>query len=183
MLLHRLVDGLLQAVTIVLLLALALLVVVAVIFRYSGSSLIFYDEIASVMLAWLTYYGAAIAASRRAHLGLDAGLKAMPPGLRSGAFILSELLVLGFFAVVGYYGWLVLEFMAGEALISLPWVPMQLVQSVIPIGATLFIIAQVASLPGAWRDVRAGRTADDRELEEALAHQQQASHQQRGPKS
>ena len=128
----------------------------AVVFRYSGHSLVFYDEVASVMLAWLTYYGAALAASRRAHLGLDAGLQALPQALRMVAFIVSEVLVVGFFVIVAWYGWLVLEFMAGEALISLPDVPMQLVQSVIPIGAALFIIAQLVSLPEAWRG-RPGR--------------------------
>lgn len=166
--LHKLIDGLLQVITIVLLLSLALLVVLAVVFRYSGNSLVFYDEVASVLLAWLTYYGAALAASRRAHLGMDAGLRAMPPGLRRWAFVISELLVIGFFALVGWYGWLVLEFMVGEALISLPWVPMVLVQSVIPIGAGLFIAAQLISLPQAWRDLAAGRSADDRELADAL---------------
>ena len=168
---RAIVDGLLQVVTIVLLLGLALLVVAAVVFRYGGSSLVFYDELASVMLAWLTYYGAALAAVRRAHLGLGAGLVAMPLGMRRVAFLASEILVIGFFAVIAWYGWLVLEFMAGEALISLPWVPMQLVQSVIPIGACLFIFAQVTSLPEAWRDLAGGRSAEDREIEEAIRHE------------
>ena len=170
--LHKLLDGCLQIMTILLLLALAVLVIAAVVFRYSGNSFVFYDEVASVLLAWLTYYGAALAASRRAHLGLDAGLQAMSPKARRYAFVFAEIVVIGFFAVSGWYGWLVLEFMAGEALISLPWVPMILVQSVIPICAALFISAQLLSMPQAYRDLVAGRTADERELEEALAQQE-----------
>lgn len=172
---HRIVDGILQIVTSLLLLGLAILVICAIVFRYSGNSLIFYDEIASVMLAWLTYYGAALAASRRAHLGLDAGLRAMPPKTRKIAFIISETVIISFFTITGYYGYLVLQFLAGEALISLPWFPMVVVQSVIPIGALCFIIAQALSLPGAWRDTLHGRSADERELAEALAHQEESS--------
>lgn len=172
---HKLIDGLLQVITILLLLSLAGLVIAAVIFRYIGHSLVFYDEVASVLLAWLTYYGAALAASRRAHLGLDAGLQAMSLKVRRISFIFAEFVVIGFFAVTGWYGWLVLDFMAGEALISLPWVPMMLVQSVVPIGAALFISVQLLSMPNAWRDLAAGRTADERELAEALEHQDRPS--------
>ena len=173
--LHKAVDVVLQVATIVLILGLAVLVVAAVLFRYTGNSLIFYDELASVMLAWLTYYGAALAASRRAHLGFGAGVQAMPPTARTVAFVASELLVVGFFLIVAWYGWNVLEFMAGEALISLPWLKLQLVQSVIPVGAILFILAQLTSLPEAWRDLRDGRSADQREIDEALSQQSKQS--------
>jgi hypothetical protein len=35
-------------------------------------------------------------------------------------------------------------------LVSLPWVPQRLTQSVIPIGAVLFIIAELVTLPEVW---------------------------------
>ena len=38
------------------------IVVVAVVYRKLGASLSWYDEIASILLAWITYYGAALAA-------------------------------------------------------------------------------------------------------------------------
>jgi len=61
----RCADIALQVVTIALLIALAVVVVLAVAFRFAGASLVWYDEVASVMLAWITYYGAALAALRR----------------------------------------------------------------------------------------------------------------------
>jgi len=39
--------------------------------------------------------------------------------------------------------------LGGTSLVSLPWVPAAVAQSVIPIGAVLFIVAQLLSLPDA----------------------------------
>ena len=60
----------LEGAVLVLLAALALVVVVGVGFRKAGAALVWYDEVASILLAWLTYYGAALAALRRAHIGV-----------------------------------------------------------------------------------------------------------------
>ena len=45
---------------------LAVEVTVGVAFRYVGHSLVWYDELASILLAWVTYYGAALATLKRA---------------------------------------------------------------------------------------------------------------------
>ena len=154
----RLVRGvtasILEAVTISLLAMLTALVVAAVVMRKLGYSLVWYDEVALVLLAWLSYYGAALAALGRAHLafsGLVAGLAAGP---RIAVFLFGEIAVVGFFALAAWYGWLVLDVLAGESLISLPWVSYPMVHSVIPVGALLFILAQLVSLPEAWRALR-----------------------------
>ena len=60
---------LLEWVVIVLMVALAVEVTLGVVFRFVGHALAWYDEIASVLLAWLTFYGAALASVRRAHIG------------------------------------------------------------------------------------------------------------------
>jgi len=146
----------LQAFVIVLMITLTVVVVVAVVYRKGGSSLVWYDEIASVLLAWLTYYGAALAALNRAHIGFDGLVRVMPPGLRLAAFLFAEFCVFVFFAVLAWTGWVVLRVLAGDTLVSLTWVPVQVTQSVIPIGATLFIVCQALSLPGQWRDLRDG---------------------------
>jgi len=59
----------------------------------------------------------------------------------------------------------VLQVVGDENLISLPWVPVMVTQSVIPIGATLFIICELLSLPDYWRSVRAGRSLEHPELD------------------
>ena len=40
----------------------------------------------------------------------------------------------------------------GDTLISLPWISTQVTQSVIPIGAVLFIIAELLNMPQIMRE-------------------------------
>jgi hypothetical protein len=53
-------------------------------------------------------------------------------------------------------------------LISLPGVPVLFTQSVIPIGATLFIICEALSLPEYWHRLREGIPADVAEVTEQM---------------
>ncbi|MEQ9347893.1 MAG: TRAP transporter small permease subunit [Thalassospira sp.] len=140
----------LEVFTMTLITLLALIVIVAVIFRYSGNSLVWYDEVASVMLAWITYYGAALAAVRRSHLSFSGVLLALPLTMRKIVFLIGEAIVIAMFAAMAWAGWFVLQIMGGETLISLPWVGLQFTQSVIPIGCALFVIGQLLSFPEAW---------------------------------
>jgi TRAP-type C4-dicarboxylate transport system permease small subunit len=147
--------------SVLLIAALFLLVVFAVVYRELGASLTWYDEVATVLLAWLTYYGSALAALRRGHLGSPEILRLAPPRLRLPLFILAEALVIAFFLVLGWAGLEVVILLQGDTLISLPWVPVQLTQSVIPVGAVLFIVAQLLSVPDEWTYLRHGRAPQE----------------------
>lgn len=144
----------LQTILFSLVVSLTAVVVVAVVYRKMGASLAWYDEVASIMLAWVTYYGAALAALNRGHIGFDSLMLSFPRPWRLAALIFGELCVFGFFAVLAWTGWIVLQVLAGDTLVSLPEVPVQLTQSVIPIGAVLFMLCEALSLPDYWRQVR-----------------------------
>ena len=159
---------LLEIVVVALMVTLTAVVVMAVVYRKLGHSLSWYDEIASILLAWLTYYGAALAALKRAHIGFDGLLLAMPRPLRMAALVFAEICVLAFFAILAWTGWKVLVVLEGMALISLTWVPVQLTQSVIPIGAALFIVCELVSLPAHWRRIGQGVGHDAVEIEEQI---------------
>jgi TRAP-type C4-dicarboxylate transport system permease small subunit len=161
--LMRAFEGLLAAIVGGLLVALAAIVVVAVVYRKAGHSLVWYDEVASVLLAWLTYYGAALAAVRRAHLGFPGVFDASPPAARIVMLIISETLVIGFFLVIAWYGWDVIVILAGGTLTSLPWVSVAFTQSVIPIGCALIALAELLTLPERWREIRRHAHADQHE--------------------
>lgn len=156
----RILGEVLTWVVIALMVILTTVVIVAVIYRKAGASLSWYDEIASVLLAWITYYGAALAALRRSHIGFDDVLLSLPLKARKVAVILAETLVVGFFALAAWAGWQVLQVLEGMTLVSLTWMPVAVTQSVIPIGAVLFIIAELLSLPDYWRDVMAGHSTE-----------------------
>jgi TRAP-type C4-dicarboxylate transport system permease small subunit len=132
--------------------SLATVVVLGVIYRWAGESLSWYDEVASVQLAWLTYYGASLAALKRAHIGVPGLINAVSPLYRLPLVILAEFIIIGFFLMLAWYGYVVLVILEGDTLISLPWIGTQFTQSVIPIGAILFVIAEILNLPQIWRE-------------------------------
>jgi TRAP-type C4-dicarboxylate transport system permease small subunit len=156
----------LTAFVIFLLAAMALLILVGVALRTFGIPLVWYDEGAAIMLAWLTYYGAALAALKRAHIGFPGIVNALPPRGRVVAVCFGEVCVITFFALLAWYGFQVLKVLGGDTMVSLP-VPTQLTQSVIPIGAVLFIMAQLLSLPEVLRQAR-GQGIVDHEMAPAL---------------
>jgi TRAP-type C4-dicarboxylate transport system permease small subunit len=156
-------ELLMETITVFLMVSLALVVLVAVAYRLSGHSLAWYDEIAAIQLAWLTYYAGALAALKRAHIGVTGIVNAMPPAIRVPFVLLAECIVIGFFALMGWLGIEVMQVLEGDTLVSLPEVPTTLTQSVIPIGATLFIIAQILSFPEMLDQARKGSAHSETE--------------------
>ncbi len=140
-------EWLLEAVVMVLMVVLAAEVTIGVVFRTFGQSLVWYDEVAAILLAWLTYYGSALAAMKRAHIGFSGLVDAMQPAWRVPAVVFSEACVLGFFVLMAYVGWSVMDVLATDYLVSLPEISVKYTQSVIWIGAVLFIIGEVLMLP------------------------------------
>lgn len=139
-------DRALEYIVLTLMTGLALLVVVGVGFRKAGAALVWYDELASIMLAWLTFYGAALAARKRAHIGFPRLVEGAPPRLRRLLVVFREVSVIGFFVVVAGAGWRVQQVLAGTYLVSMPAIPTGLAHSVIPLGALIFIAAELSTV-------------------------------------
>ena len=165
---NRLLSKLLEWITIGLMILLTFTVALAVIARLMGQSFSWYDEVAAIMLAWITYYGSALAALHRRHIGFDTVLLAIPKSYRILAVLVGEAIVLLFFFLLARAGLQVLEVLAGDTLISLTWVPVQFTQSIIPIGAILFMICQVLSLPGYLHMTASGVSLEHAEIQEEV---------------
>ena len=163
-------DRILTSIVVTLLATLAVIVLMGVFYRKMGWSLVWYDEGASILLAWLTYYGAALAALKRAHIGFPGLVNSFRPSIRVPVVLLAEAIVIAFFALLAWYGYQVLVILQGDTMVTLQSVPTALTQSVIPIGAVLFIIAQLLSLPEVLEQARGEGIVDaeERELAEAL---------------
>lgn len=167
-------DRTLTAFVIFLMASLAVIVLMGVAYRKLGISMVWYDEVASIALAWLTYYGAALAALKRAHIGFPGLVNTMPPVWRVPVVLLGEAVVIGFFAVLAWYGYQVLVILEGDTMVSLPWVSTRFTQSVIPVGAALFILAQLFSLPELLAQARGAGVVDaekqemEKEIQKAL---------------
>ncbi|WP_027133652.1 TRAP transporter small permease [Geminicoccus roseus] len=171
--LARWLDIFFQVVTLALLVSLTVVVLLGVGFRYSGRSLIWYDEVASMLLAWITFAGAGLATLRNAHLGFSGLLFGLPRPARTALFVLVELLFVLTFLVIGWAGWAILEIFAGETLISVRFVTRSFVQSILPIGAGLIVLSRLLTLPQRWRDVQEGQDPETQEIREEIARAEQ----------
>ncbi|HUH95075.1 MAG TPA: TRAP transporter small permease [Casimicrobiaceae bacterium] len=139
-------ERLLEWVVVALMVLLFVEVTLGVVFRFLGQALSWYDEVASHLLAWLTFYGAALASVKRAHIGCPEVVEMMPWRARRLASIVAQVIVIAFFVVLGSVGAWIMPVLATDALISLPEIPMSVVQSVIPISSLLIVVAEVAYL-------------------------------------
>lgn len=136
----------LEWVVMVLMVALAVEVTLGIVFRTLGQSLVWYDEVASILLAWLTFYGSALASVKRGHIGCPEVVDQLPPRIKRYINIFSQVLVLAFFALLGWVGLSILPILSTDAMVSLPWVPMSFVQSVIPVSSALILLAESLNL-------------------------------------
>ncbi len=161
-------SKILEWITITLMVLLTFVVTLAVIARLLGQSFSWYDEVAAIMLAWITYYGSALAALHRRHIGFDTVLLKLPGRFRMAALLFGEAIVLVFFFLMARAGLQVLEVLEGDTLISLTWVPVQFTQSIIPIGAILFMLCQLLSLPNYWNITASGISLEHAEIEEEV---------------
>lgn len=153
--LAEVIERALEYVVLLLMTGLAVVVVAAVAFRKAGAALVWYDELASIMLAWLTFYGAALAARRRAHIGFPRLVERAPARLRRLLVVTRELCVVGFLLAIAWAGWQVQQVLAGTFLTSMPSVPTRLAHSVIPLGAIAYVLAELATVPERLAGARA----------------------------
>jgi TRAP-type C4-dicarboxylate transport system permease small subunit len=122
--------------------SLSITVLLGVCFRWAGHSLVWYDEIAGIQLAWITYFGSAYASLKGLHIGMPTLIKVFPKDIRKILFVLSKIIIFLFFLVLTYYGTKVIIILRGDTLVTLDWIPQSFVQSVIPVSSLLIIISE-----------------------------------------
>jgi TRAP-type C4-dicarboxylate transport system permease small subunit len=141
-------EKVLEWLCIILMVVLFLEVFLGVVFRTFGESLVWYDEVASILLAWLTFYGSALASVKRAHIGCPEVMALMPPRVKFAFRVVAEVSTIAFFVLMGWTGYKVLGVLEGDSLVSLPDVSIAWVQSVVPISSVLIVAAELLTLPG-----------------------------------
>jgi len=135
-----------------LLIAMALLVTVGVFYRYVlGASLMWYDEFASYLLVWLTFYGAVMAAYHRRHIAFETLVERLGPAARRGVAVAAEVCVLLFQGILLYYGWVLMQAIGADTAVSLEWVRMGWIYSVLPISGGLMLLISLVDLAALLR--------------------------------
>lgn len=157
-------ERFLEWIAIVLMATLAVEVTAGVIFRYSGYSLVWYDEVATILLAWVTFYGSALAVLKHAHMGVPEIVRMMPRAARVAVTIFAQAATIAFYVLLAWTGYTILEILHTDKLVSLPAVSVAYAQSVIPISAVLVIIAQLLVFPEVLVEARRGNIGKAEEL-------------------
>jgi C4-dicarboxylate transporter DctQ subunit len=143
--------------SVLLLVLMVGIVVVGVFFRYVlDASLAWYDEFASYLLVWLTFYGAVAVAYRRRHISFETLAERLGPAGRMVVSVTAELLVLAFQVVLTWYGWIALDAMTFDTAVSIPWVRMTWIYSVLPISGALMLVISLVHLVDLVRGEPAG---------------------------
>ena len=144
-------DRYLQYFIFLQMIILSLTVVVGVCFRWSGHSLVWYDEVAGIQLAWITYFGSAYASLKGLHIGMPTLIKVFPKDIRKILFVISKIIIFLFFLILTYYGTKVIIVLKGDTLVTLDWIPQSFVQAVIPASSVLIIISEFFSYEEAYK--------------------------------
>jgi TRAP-type C4-dicarboxylate transport system permease small subunit len=128
-----------------LLVAMVALVTVAIFFRYVvDASLTWYDEFASYLMVWLSFYGAVAATWRGRHINFETLADRVRPSTRRLMNLVSELLSLVFQGVLLVYGVVLVQAVGHETAVSLESVRMGWIYSVLPIsGGLMFLVTLV----------------------------------------
>lgn len=161
-------KSVLTIISSIILAILATIIIVSIFARFFGKSLYWYDEISSILLAWLTFYGAALCALNRSHMGFGNLIASMSLPLRKIIFFLNEIIVISFFTLLAWAGFYLLAIFGDETLTSLSFISLAMAQSALPIGCIFFILGELLSMPQAYQAIISGKTQDDEEIEQAL---------------
>jgi TRAP-type C4-dicarboxylate transport system permease small subunit len=151
---RRKYERFLEWICIALMAALAAEVTAGVVFRYAGHSLVWYDEVACILLAWVTFYGSALAVLKHAHMGVPEIVRMLPRGPRVAVTVVAQLCTLAFFVLLAWVGFSILEILATDYLVSLPGISVAWTNSAIPIGAVLIVVGQLLVFPEVLREAR-----------------------------
>lgn len=107
------------------------------LFHYSIS---WSEEVGRYLVIWITFGGSVLAFRRGAHIGVNALVNILTPKIRYYVTLLSQVITICFFIVLGYYGTIhtinqIIHLQLGPA----TRLPMAIPYSAIPIGSVLVI--------------------------------------------
>jgi TRAP-type C4-dicarboxylate transport system permease small subunit len=130
-----------------LLAAMLVLVTVGVFFRYVlAASLTWYDEFASYLLVWLSFYGAVVATHRNRHISFETLAERLGSAGRRRFALVSTAASIVFQGVLCWYGVVLVRAVGDETAVSIQSVRMAWIYSVLPISGGLMLLVSLVRL-------------------------------------
>lgn len=151
----RLLNGILVGAVALLVLD----VLLGVASRYLwGAQVKWTEELATILLIWVSFLGAAAAFEARAHLGIDFLTERCPPSARRKTELAAHLCTIGFVVIAFLLGGSIL---VRQALVHRNILPALQISDVVmylplPVSGVFILIYEVANLTADWRRNKSG---------------------------
>ncbi len=129
-----------EMICCVILLTMTLVVALQVICRYLlGASLTWSEEFARYSLVWITFLGGSIALKKKAHMGLQALMDALPPKVRNLIETITLMGILGFLSIATLKGIQLALFNMAQHSPAMG-LPVGIVYFAVPTGSVLMLV-------------------------------------------
>jgi len=163
----KILDRIEELIVIVMLALMTLLTFLQVVMRYAfNSGFTWAVELTTIFFAVMIFVGISYGVRTGAHIGVDALIKKLPPGVGRAISIVIVLLCLLYTGLVIYGSWVYVSKMKmiGVELDDLP-IPIWVVRSILPLGYALLALRFVqvlwALITGRSDRLHLGNEADD----------------------
>ncbi len=127
--LHRLsdrVNTVTEGTLFVSLLVLVSVTFLQIVFRFFFTALTWSEELSSFLLVWVSLLGMGVGFKRGSHIAVTFLLEQLGPSVRKGVQLFIALLGLGFFGIVFYFGWVMMDTEASQVTpamgLSMRWI-------------------------------------------------------------
>ena len=122
-----------------------LILFVQVVARYAGSSLGWSEEVSRHLLVAITFLGGTVAYKRASFIGLKGFGHTLGPVVERGIVVLLQLMTLGCFGLIAWFGAIYTVKAAEHTTASLQ-IPMAVPFAVIPVAALIFVLHVLADI-------------------------------------
>jgi len=151
-LLHSLsdqVNAITEAALFVTLVAMVIVTLLQVVFRFFFKALSWSEELSCFLLVLSSLLGAAVAFKKGTHISVTFVLDKLPPVAKKSLQTAISLLGMGFFAVVAYYGAVLMGTEAGQRspamMLSMKWIYLMY-----PVSGGVILLHFVDSIARTW---------------------------------
>jgi TRAP-type C4-dicarboxylate transport system permease small subunit len=149
----RLAERTLDAVAVVVFLAMFGAICVQVLLRYVfNAPLVWSDEFAQYCFVWIAFIGVVRAARHRTHIGITALIERLPAGVARLLRLVWQLAAIGFAGLLLWYGYAIIVQNLTVTMTSMP-LPYWPVYAIVPVAAVFLIAYAVRDA----RDIVSGR--------------------------
>ncbi|MBA1334774.1 MAG: hypothetical protein HPY66_0394 [Firmicutes bacterium] len=155
----RALDKMNKAVEYIVAVMLVIMVIVIflqVIFRFIIKSAIpWSEELARYLLVWTSFLGASIGIKRKGHIGVEAVVQVLPPGVRTIVSLIANGLSMVFFVVIIVYGYKILKVVSIQLSPAME-ISMAVPYSAIFVSGLLMLLYSINSFAATLKNLKEG---------------------------